>query len=156
MVDILTHVKDEHLQEPEITDINYSTLFSFYKRTNGSGMYRYSAPHILGNLFIRWNTMNDFLYITLLLVGEEEDGSKFTYEITLNSTDGVERISAHQRCRSYLQIINDQFFIKKNRTLYCVPYPMVQYHGFDDVRPTLANRMPRVLGVHGPANNNVH
>ncbi|PSN47352.1 hypothetical protein C0J52_06553 [Blattella germanica] len=65
--------------------------------------------------------MNNFLYIKLLFVGKEEDGSKFTYEITCNSADGVERISARQRSRSCLKMINDQVLIKK--TELCAVFP---------------------------------
>ncbi|PSN44224.1 hypothetical protein C0J52_19744 [Blattella germanica] len=118
--EIMKHVKLQHIQEKEITEFKFSTRFRYYKRSSGTEMLRHDALYILGDIyFLRVNTMNGYLYLSLLFVGEKEEASVFSYEVTLHS-ECFGLMSARQQCRSYLEMIDDQLWIKK--TELCVAF----------------------------------
>ncbi|PSN44225.1 hypothetical protein C0J52_19745 [Blattella germanica] len=121
--EMLHHVTVQHIQHPEITVYKFSTTLILNKTHPDSEIYNQVALRILGDVFyLRWNTKNGFLYLTLLFVGEKEDASEFVYEASLHSVDGVGRMAARQQCRSYLELIDDQVLIKK--TELCMAFPL--------------------------------
>ncbi|PSN40728.1 E3 ubiquitin-protein ligase SIAH1 [Blattella germanica] len=121
--EMLHHVTVQHIQHPEITVYKFSTTLILNKTHPDSEIYNQVAFRILGDVFfLRWNTKKEFLYLTLLFVGEKEDASDFVYEASLHSLDGVGRMSARQQCRSYLELIDDQVLIKKIEL--CMAFPL--------------------------------
>ncbi|PSN52219.1 hypothetical protein C0J52_12776 [Blattella germanica] len=121
LAQVLTHIIKEHNDcgLREISDLMFVTSIEFSETSLVSTWHQ--ALYIFDDLFFfRCSVISDFLYITLLLVGDEEDAKKYSYKVTLKASDDIEKMSAHIRCKSYLKMINAKD-IKKE---ICAAFPL--------------------------------